>query len=366
MAAATFHSRGVMVTEIQQAFKLLQPLLGTAIAPIVFAVALLCSGQSSTVTGTLAGQIVMEGFVRVRMKPWLRRLATRLLAIVPAVITILVYGEKGTYGLLILSQVVLSLQLPFAIVPLIHFTSDRKRVGEFANPYWVRILAWSAAAIIISLNGKLVVAALAGWLRTAGEGKWMIYAIVIPIAVVLAALLLWLTFGPAMRKLREAVAMRAAAPGELPSPVTYKRIGVALEHSAADEDILSHALGVARPHRAQLVLLHVVESAASRWHGEEARDLESEADDRYLERLVSQLRQAGYQAEANLRFGDAADQLIEAVGEQNLDLLVMGGHGHRTIGDVIYGQTVAKVRHTVSIPVLVVRTGVTRGQPPVP
>jgi manganese transport protein len=366
MAAATFYRHGVVVTEIQQAYRLLEPLLGTLIAPIAFAVALLASGQSSTITGTLAGQIVMEGFVRVRMKPWLRRLVTRLLAIIPAVVTILVYGEQGTYGLLIMSQVLLSLQLPFAVVPLIHFTSDQERMGEFASPWWVRVLAWGTAGIIISLNSKLLADTLAGWLRTAGEGKWMIYGIVIPIVVALAGLLLWLTFGPAVRKLREAVATRAIPPSELPRPAAYRRIGVALERSAADEDILSHALGAAKPHRAGLVLLHVVESAAGRWHGQEARDLETEDDDKYLERLVSQLRGAGYEAEPDLRFGDAADQLIQAAGERNLDLLVMGGHGHRVIGDVVYGQTVAKVRHAISIPVLVVRIGVSRGQPPVP
>ena len=133
LAAAVFFKHGIVVTEIQQAHQLLAPLLGTGLASVVFAVALLCSGQSSTLTGTMAGQIVMEGFLNFRMRPWLRRLITRVLAIVPAALTIYIAGDKATYQLLILSQVILSMQLPFAVIPLIHFTSDRARMGEFAN-----------------------------------------------------------------------------------------------------------------------------------------------------------------------------------------------------------------------------------------
>ena len=138
LAAAVFFKRGIVVTEIQQAHLLLVPLLGTSLAGVMFAVALLCSGQSSTLTGTLAGQIVMEGFLNFRMRPWLRRLITRALAIIPAALTIYFAGDKATFGLLMLSQVILSMQLPFAIIPLIHFTSDRARMGAFANAAWVQ------------------------------------------------------------------------------------------------------------------------------------------------------------------------------------------------------------------------------------
>src|SRR5262249_54322682 len=158
--------RGIVVTEIQQAHLLLAPLLGTAAAGALFAIALICSGQSSTLTGTLAGQIVMEGFLNFRMRPWLRRLLTRLLAIIPATLTIYIAGEHGAYNLLILSQVILSMQLPFAVVPLIHFTSDRNRMGSFANKTWVRLLAWTAALIIISLNVQLLISTLGEWLQT--------------------------------------------------------------------------------------------------------------------------------------------------------------------------------------------------------
>src|SRR6266436_6343689 len=155
VAAATFHSHGQHdVAEIQDAYKLLSPVLSVPIASAIFALALLASGQNSTLTGTLAGQIVMEGFLNIRLRPWLRRLITRLIAIVPAVIATALYGESGTAKLLVLSQVVLSLQLSFAVIPLILFTNDRRKMGEFANSGWIKLLAWFTASIIVALNAK--------------------------------------------------------------------------------------------------------------------------------------------------------------------------------------------------------------------
>ena len=157
MAAATFHGSGHQdVGEIGDAYKLLSPLLGTTLASVLFAVALLCSGQNATLTGTLAGQIVMEGFINLRIRPWLRRLVTRLIAIVPAVIVIALYGDSGTTPLIILSQVVLSLQLPFAVFPLVVFTGDPHKMGPFVNPPWVKVLAWTVAIIIAALNVYLL------------------------------------------------------------------------------------------------------------------------------------------------------------------------------------------------------------------
>jgi manganese transport protein len=158
MAAATFHGTGHEdVADIGDAYKLLSPLLGSGVASIVFAIALLLSGQNATLTGTLAGQIVMEGFMNIRLRPWLRRLITRLVAIVPAIIVVLLYGERGTGVLLILSQVVLSLQLPFAVIPLVLFTSDTRMMGSFVSPAWLRSIAWLAAGIIVVLNAWLLV-----------------------------------------------------------------------------------------------------------------------------------------------------------------------------------------------------------------
>ena len=157
MAAATFHGSGHQdVGEIGEAYKLLSPLLGTTLASVLFAVALLCSGQNATLTGTLAGQIVMEGFINLRIRPWLRRLVTRLIAIIPAVIVIAMYGDAGTTPLIILSQVVLSLQLPFAVFPLVMFTGDPHKMGPFANPGWVKVLAWTVAIVIAALNVYLL------------------------------------------------------------------------------------------------------------------------------------------------------------------------------------------------------------------
>jgi manganese transport protein len=157
MAAAVFHGHGHEgVADISDAYQLLSPLLGTTMASVLFAVALLCSGQNATLTGTLAGQIVMEGFINLRLRPWLRRLITRLIAIIPAIIVVLLYGERGTGPLLILSQVVLSLQLPFAVFPLVAFTSDPRRMGPFVSPRWVSTLAWGVAVIIGALNVYLL------------------------------------------------------------------------------------------------------------------------------------------------------------------------------------------------------------------
>jgi manganese transport protein len=163
IAAAVFHGTShEAVADIGDAYQLLSPMLGTGAAGVLFAVALLCAGQNATLTGTLAGQIVMEGFVNIRLRPWLRRLVTRLLAIAPAIVVVYLYGERGTGSLLILSQVVLSLQLPFAVFPLVSFTSDRHKMGDLVSPLWMRVLAWTVAVIIGALNVWLLFQTFAG------------------------------------------------------------------------------------------------------------------------------------------------------------------------------------------------------------
>ena len=194
LSASTFFERGIVVSELRQAHELLAPVLGTTLAATVFAIALLAAGQSSTITGTLAGQVVMEGFVRLRMSPIKRRLLTRALAIVPAVAVLLHAGEDGVLQLLVLSQVVLSLQLPFAIVPLIRFTSAPRIMGSFVNPAWLRCLAYSAALLIVALNAWLVVQALGstGALASAGGGR-LVFGL---IALFCGVLLVWIAFSP--------------------------------------------------------------------------------------------------------------------------------------------------------------------------
>lgn len=165
VSAATFHFSGYQkVAEIQDAYKLLSPLLGVSVASAIFGIALLASGQSSTLTATLTGQIVMEGFLQLRLPSWLRRLATRLLAIIPALIAIIFFGENSTSRLIILSQVVLSLQLAFAVIPLVMFTSNPRLMGEFVNPLWLKSLAWLVALVIVALNTWLLLKTFLGWL----------------------------------------------------------------------------------------------------------------------------------------------------------------------------------------------------------
>ena len=199
LAAMVFFRRGIVVTEIQQASQLLTPLLGTTMASVLFGVALLCSGQSSTLTGTMAGQIVMEGFLNIRMRPWLRRLMTRTLAIIPAAFTVYLAGENGTYKLLILSQIILSMQLPFAVIPLIHFTNNKQRMGALANRAWVHALAWLAAALILALNVWLVILSVRDWLercRQPGGVAWNWHSS--RSSPVSALLLFWVTFQPVL------------------------------------------------------------------------------------------------------------------------------------------------------------------------
>ncbi|MBV9406753.1 MAG: Nramp family divalent metal transporter, partial [Acidobacteriaceae bacterium] len=200
MSAAVFFSRHIIVTEIQQAHQLLSPLLGTTAASVLFGLALLCSGQSSTLTGTMAGQIVMEGFLRFRMQPWLRRAVTRFFAITPAALTIYFAGETGSYQLLILSQVILSLQLPFAVIPLVRLTSDRNRMGEFANGLWMQVAAWVCAAFILALNIWLLWNQIGDWTAHSGDWRPFLIAFWLILAAGFTVLLILITFWPGLRR----------------------------------------------------------------------------------------------------------------------------------------------------------------------
>ena len=197
LAAATFFKSGhFKVAEIQDAHQLLAPLLGTKWAPALFAIALLAAGQSSTITGTLAGQIIMEGYLDLTIKPWLRRIITRMVAILPAVLAIIFLGDQVTGKLLILSQVVLSLQLGFAVIPLIHFVSDKEKMGEFAIGVKTKILSWLGAGIIVLLNAKLVYSQINEWIQAGGTHKFVLQITLIPLALGICLLLLYITFKP--------------------------------------------------------------------------------------------------------------------------------------------------------------------------
>jgi manganese transport protein len=361
VAAATFWAHNKPVTEIQQAHALLEQTLGSQIAPIAFALALLCAGQSSTITGTLAGQITMEGFLRFRMRPWLRRLVTRSLAIIPAVVVILISGERGVYQLLILSQVILSLQLSFAVVPLVRFTGSKTKMGPFVNQPWVQVLAWLVTAIIFSLNGKMVYEVISSWLEAAGQWRLLIELIVLPVALGLTAMLAWMTF----RREKPVSGAAEVSAEEVVSAATtigrrFKRIGVALDAKPSDASMLAEAVSLAKSHHAELLLMHIVDGVGGTWYGPQTGDAESRDDEIYLQGLVaglrSQLLDQGIPAvDGVLGYGDASTELVNIARDHGLDLVVMGGHGHRGLLDLLYGQTISGVRHGLNIPVVTVR-----------
>jgi manganese transport protein len=359
MAAAVFFKKHIVVTEIQQAHQLLSPLLGTGLASAFFAVALLCSGQSSTMTGTLAGQIVMEGFLNFRMRPWLRRLITRSLAVVPAAVTIWIAGERSTYQLLILSQVILSLQLPFAVIPLIHFTSDRERMGEFANRRWVRVLAWATAAIIVGLNLRLAAMALAEWLSAAGPWKTVIWLVAIPCAAGLLFLLLWVTIEPwASRRREQRPGAVVFPPPDAQQAPSYQRILVPLDHSELDRLAVGHAAAMAKLYGARVYLLHVEEGVTSQVYGHESSTAEVEAGTEYLDRIAQTLRDQYIAVETSIVHSTSPTKsIVSYAREISPDLVIMGAHGHGGIKDLIFGNTINPVRHALDVPMLVVRAG---------
>jgi manganese transport protein len=363
LAAAVFFKRGIVVTQIQQAHLLLVPLLGTSLAGVIFAIALLCSGQSSTLTGTMAGQVVMEGFLNFRMRPWLRRLLTRALAIVPAALTIYFAGDQSTFGLLILSQVILSMQLPFAVIPLIHFTSDRARMGSFSNSLWVRVLAWSTAAVIVGLNLRLAGLAIAEWLAQAGEWRTVVWLATIPTAAVLLLLLLWVTMEPLIsrwtRKFgRAPVVLPETAGAEAAAAPAYHRILVPLDHSHLDRLAVSHAAAMARLHGAKLYLLHVEEDVTSQVYGREASTAEVEAGEQYLDRIAQSLRDQGVTVETAITHSSSPKkEIVRYAREVRPDLVIMGAHGHGGLKDLIFGTTINPVRHNLEVPMLIVRPG---------
>jgi manganese transport protein len=353
LSASVFFKNGVLVTEIQQAHTLLAPLLGTMLASTLFAVALLASGQSSTLTGTYAGQIVMEGFLHFKMRPVLRRLLTRTLAIIPAIIVIALRGDRGSYELLILSQVVLSLQLPFAVVPLIHFTSDKERMGTFANKQWVKILAWIAAVIIVVLNARLVISTITDWITNTGNGSIILWFTVVLLIAGIFILLIYISLPKSWRRRKPTMPSEIEQLEFVPHP--YTCIGVALDLGAMDSKVLSHAQSLAQQNGARLVLFHVVEGVGGQLFGTQAYDDEARDDQGHLEKHAEELRKTGIDVQAVLGFGRVTKEIVRIAQEQKIDLLIMGGHGHRGWKDLIFGTSISKVRHKLKIPVLVVQ-----------
>lgn len=358
LAAATFHKNGMFeVAEIQDAHQFLEPLLGTKWAPILFAVALIAAGQSSTVTGTLAGQIVMEGYLHFRIQPWVRRIITRLIAIIPAVIVILIYGESVTGKLLILSQVILSLQLGFAIIPLIHFVSDKSKMNGFHISKLTQVVSWIIATIIVSLNAKLVYDEITSWLE-GSDHPVILWVTVVPLAFGFLGLLLYIVFKPFIAKAKNKTVNHSPhnlklhfSPRESQS---IQNIAVSVDFSSADEAALNKAFELGGIDT-EYTLIHIVETVGALMYGVHVHDHETTIDEKLLLKYKEMLSEKGFKIKTELGFGKPNKVIPKIINEGNFDILVMGTHGHTGLKDILFGTTVDKLRHKISIPLLIVK-----------
>ncbi|WP_428230826.1 Nramp family divalent metal transporter [Flavobacterium sp.] len=358
LAAATFYKNGMFeVAEIQDAHQFLEPLLGTKWAPVLFAVALIAAGQSSTVTGTLAGQIIMEGYLNLRIQPWVRRIITRLIAIVPAVVVILIYGDSVTGKLLILSQVILSLQLGFAIIPLIHFVSDKTKMKGFHISRTTQIAAWVIALIIVSLNAKLVYDEITSWLENSSH-PMILWFTVVPLAFGFLALLLYIIVKPFIARAKSNIENHSPhhlklqyAPKET---YTKKNIAISVDFSKADEAALNNAFELGGID-AQYTLIHIVETVGALMYGGHVDDHETTIDEKLLLEYKEMLSQKGFKIETELGFGKPNTVIPNIINAGVFDILVMGTHGHTGLKDILFGTTVDKLRHKISIPLLIVK-----------
>ncbi|MEN9413780.1 MAG: hypothetical protein RLZ62_84, partial [Bacteroidota bacterium] len=338
------------------AHKLLEPLLGKSYAPTLFAIALIASGQSSTVTGTLSGQIVMEGYLHLRIAPWLRRLITRLLAVIPALLVVHYAGEHATGEMLVMSQVILGMQLGFAVIPLLHYVSDKNRMGIFAIGTWSKVAGWTAALVIVCLNIGMVVNQIQEW--TKGPGALTVYLTAVPLFAFSMVMLAYITFKPFASRFTEIINPRVPH-GHFDglSPIRqprYKNIAIALDFSNADQKAIEHALYIGGTD-ANYMLFHAVETAGAWVLGSDISDLEADSDSVNLDKYAQAVRELGYSCEAFIGFGSAKKALPRLALEKKADILVMGAHGHHAFKDLVFGTTVGAVRHAVEIPVLIVR-----------
>ena len=358
LGAAVFYQHGMFhVAEIQDAHKFLEPLLGTKWAPILFAVALIAAGQSSTITGTLAGQIVMEGYLNLRIQPWVRRIITRLIAIVPAVIVISIFGEGVTGKMLIFSQVILSLQLGFAIIPLIHFVSDKNKMKGFEISTTTQIASWIVAIIIVSLNVKLVFNEIQNWLDSS-DNPAILWFTVVPLAIGFLALLLYIVFKPFISDAKSVIDNHSPHNTvlKLNTKGSYhnKNIAISVDFSDADEKALNHAFDIGGK-EAKYTLIHVVETVGAMLYGNKTSDHETTIDENLLLEYKTLLEERGFQIEVKLGFGKPGKSIPKIINEGNYDLLIMGTHGHSGFKDLVFGTTVDNVRHKIAIPLFIVK-----------
>jgi manganese transport protein len=356
LAATAFYQTGNQsVAKIEDAHALLAPLLGSKLAPILFAVALIAAGQSSTVTGTLSGQIVMEGYLNLRLNPWIRRLLTRLVAILPAVLVIGLMGEGRVDELLVFSQVILSLQLGFAVIPLIHFVSDKNTMGEFAIKSWVKILAWIVASTLVYLNANLVFDFAKELL--VGQTPLVIKILLVLSILFFFGLLLYIILFPIIqsKKKQERTALHGAAVElDWSKAAPIDRIAIAVDFSAGDANLIKSAIAQAHA-GTELILIHVVESVTASYFQEISDDEESRKDRERLEIYAATLSEKGFKVNYVVGYKDRVKEIVRIVKLTDAQLLVMGAHHHYGWKDYFFGETIESVRHKVKIPVLIVQ-----------
>jgi manganese transport protein len=355
LAASAFHNNGMTdISSIEDAHRLLEPLVGTKWASILFAVALIAAGQSSTVTGTLAGQIVMEGYLHIRINPWLRRILTRLIAILPAFITILIFGEEKMTDLLIFSQVVLSIQLSFAVIPLVYSVSNKRIMGNFVIKPWLIVLSVLVAAVILFLNIKMVLNTAILYISTTANltGKVSVISGMVFFTIILLITIIYPLISN-NRKRKESNIHQHYPTVNIPEPVNYHRIALALDFSALDSTIISHSFNQSNP-ATSFYLIHIVESAGAKYLGTNVADAESTKDMEQLNTYKDIFTAYNKEAKVCLGFGDRVKEISRICKEENVDLIIMGAHGHSGLMDFVYGQTIESVRHKVGVPVLIV------------
>lgn len=355
LAAAVFYKAGMHnVASMEEAHQLLAPMLGNQWSSHLFAIALIAAGQSSTITGTLAGQIVMEGYLQIRINPIVRRLMTRLIAVIPAVIVIVWLGEKKVDAMLIFSQVILSMQLAFAIIPLIHFVSDKKGMGEFVINKKTKIISWLIAIIVIALNLWQLFVSGSEWISNT-ENFW-IKALIVLLVVGFVLLLFVTTFYPFFLKYRQQQQINMHKQDltsiNFEQQKTFQNIALALDFGKEDKAVITYALQLATSDT-KFTLIHVVESASALVIGAETQDQETFEDQKIMNEYVALFRSKGLNVEGKIGFKNRVKSIAEFVVSENVDLLIVGSHGHSSFKDLLFGETVNSLRHKVKIPVFI-------------
>lgn len=354
-AAVFFKNNYYNVGEIQQAHKLLQNILGNELAPKLFALALIAAGQSSTITGTLAGQIIMEGYLNLRLNPMVRRMLTRLLAIIPAALTVMFLGDEKIANLLILSQVVLSLQLGFAIIPLVHFVSNKKLMGEFTIPLWQKILSWLAVFIILILNLKMAMNEVSDYI-TNSSNPFLYGFFFIPLIVLCLILLIYIIVVPAFFYHQKNI---HSIHGTFQEPIIHKqklelkKIAVAVDFSSSDTKAINFAIQMYQEN-SEIILIHILDNVGAYVYHNGSESAELKLDKEYIERYCEMLKKNNINCSYVIGFGSSKSEIPEIIKAQQMDLLIMGAHGHQTIKDILLGTTIDEVRHKIKIPLLVV------------